>query len=383
MFYLSTSVPDTPRGEMRVLVTDGATNKSLAVVRSIADHASFVGVSSAFPVSVAGTSRSADARYWIRHRDPDRYVDRVNDIVRQADIDQLLPVAGKTFQIASDRREELLVPVEKILPDRAAMDVALTKRETAELAADVGVPVPSTVSISGGADLEGVGDRIGYPAVLKTGLETEERFVRVVDDLEALEAAYSDYRASHRSDPLVQEYLPGIGRGFFGLYLDGDLVSWYTHRRIREYPPEGGASACAASKRDSELRTFADRLLSALEWHGVAMVEFKESADGVPKLIEINPKFWGSLDLAIESGLAFPRWLLEYTDGERAFDAEFTPRCVNWPLSGDLTHAWRRPASAPEVLEDLVSPHVRSNVRWSDPLAHATEAAVTLLRRDV
>jgi predicted ATP-grasp superfamily ATP-dependent carboligase len=161
------------------------------------------------------------------------------------------------------------------------------------------------------------------------------------------------------------------------------MVGGYAHQRIREYPPEGGASACAVSRRDEELRRYADDLLSALDWHGVAMVEFKDTADGVPKVVEINPKFWGSLDLAIESGLNFPRALLELSAGTREFDFELTPTCVSWPLSGDLTHAWREPRSAPEVLEDVISPHVRSNLRADDPLPHAVEAMVTLVRRDL
>jgi predicted ATP-grasp superfamily ATP-dependent carboligase len=368
---------------MRVLITDGATNKSLAVVRSVGECADFVGVSSAFPVSVAGVSRHADASYWLREREPAAYVAELDRIAGRADVDQLLPVGGRTFHVVSEHREELSLPVGSILPDRAAMNAAIDKRETAALADRVGVPVPTTRSLSADDDPAAVGREVGYPAVVKSGLETETRFVEVVDSAAELRDALETYRSVNDSDPLVQEYLPGTARGYFAFYVEGDIVDGYAHRRIREYPPEGGASACAASKRDPELREYATALLDELDWHGVAMVEFKESADGVPKLVELNPKFWGSLDLAIESGLDFPRALLEYTDGAESFDFEFTPRCVNWPLSGDLTHAWRRPRSAPDVFEDLLSPHVRSNFRRDDPAPHAVEAAVTLLRRDV
>ena len=371
---------------MRVLVTDGAMNKSLAVVRAVSDVASRVGVTSRFPVSPAGVSRHADATHWIRERTPEAYVDGLNHVVTAGDYDQILPVGGRTFEVVSAHRDRLDLPVGEILPSRESMGIAVEKRRTYELAERVGIPTPTTVSVPptvGRDDLAEFGDRVGFPAVVKTGTETEDRFVRVVESADELESALAEYYVDHDSDALLQEYLPGVGRGFFGLFVDGDLAGGYAHRRVREYPPEGGASACAESTQDEELRGYSEALMGELGWTGVAMVEFKESAEGVPKLVEINPKFWGSLDLAIASGMNFPAALLELSNGRREFDFEFTPRRVHWPLSGDLTHAWRRPRSAPAVLGDLLGSETRSNLSRDDPAPHVLEAAITLVRRDV
>ena len=86
------------------------------------------------------------------------------------------------------------------------------------------------------------------------------------------------------------------------------------HRRIRERLVMGGPSTCAESVYDSKLLDYGLRVLKNLKWHGVAMVEFKkDSIDGEFKLMEINPKFWGSLDLAIASGVDFPYLLYNMT----------------------------------------------------------------------
>ena len=45
------------------------------------------------------------------------------------------------------------------------------------------------------------------------------------------------------------------------------------------------------------------------KWHGIAMVEFKVEEDGSAHLIEVNTRFWGSLQLSIDAGVDFP-WLL-------------------------------------------------------------------------
>ena len=369
--------------DMRVLVTDGAMNKSLAIVRAIADVTTHVGVTSRFPISVAGTSRYADKRYWIRDRDPSSYVRRLNQIAAAHDYDQLLPVGGSSFELASNFRHELALPVERILPPREAMDVALAKGCTYALAEDVGIPTPRTVRVAEPADLESAANSVGFPAVVKTGTETGTRFVRRVESETELERAYEDYRRENTVDPVVQEYLPGVASGYFAFYLDGELVAGYSHKRVREYPPEGGASACAESEENDELRRYAQDLLDSLEWHGVAMVEFKEDTNGVPSIVEINPKFWGSIDLGIASGLNFPRALLEYTAGKTAFSFEFTPTRYSWPLSGDLTHVWRRPNSARAVLADLIDPTTRTNLRRDDPLPHVVETLVTVIRQDI
>jgi hypothetical protein len=69
-------------------------------------------------------------------------------------------------------------------------------------------------------------------------------------------------------------------------------------------------------------RTYATALLDELGWHGVAMVEFKQSLrDGEPRLMEINGRFWGSLQLAIDAGVDFPRLLV---DGVR--NGHFAPQ---------------------------------------------------------
>jgi predicted ATP-grasp superfamily ATP-dependent carboligase len=60
------------------------------------------------------------------------------------------------------------------------------------------------------------------------------------------------------------------------------------------------------------------RLLKALGWYGIAMVEFKfDPRDNIPKLMEINPRFWGSLSLPIASGVDFPYLLCKMAiDGD-------------------------------------------------------------------
>lgn len=357
----------------RVLVTDGVMKKALAVVRSTSAVSSAVGVTSTYPVSTAGVSRFADAAYRIDRSDPATFVAELDRIVRSDGYDLVLPVGGRSFDVLSRHRDDLSVPVDGVLPPAESMRVATDKYDTYRRCVDAGVPVPETRRIREAGDLEGAAGAVGYPAVLKTATETEERFVAVVRDRGQLDAAYERLSRERSGTGLLQSYLPGESCGFFGLYLDGEFSAGYSHRRIREYPPSGGASACAESHRDEQLADYGRRILDDLDWNGVAMVEYKRDAEDVPRVVEINPKFWGSLDLAIASGLDFPAALVAHATGGTVPTPSFAERRVHWPLSGDLEHAVRRPDSAPAVVRDLVSRETRSNLRITDPLPHAVE----------
>ena len=361
---------------MRVLVTDGTMKKSLAVVRAISDVASEIGVASEYRFSTASLSRDADRRFHLPDRSPKALIEGYNQIAEDHGYDYLLPVGGRTFELVSAHRDQLAYPMDCLLPNHEALMTAIQKSSTYELARAEGVPTPETWSVTNLHELNRLSRSVSYPVVLKTGTETEPRFVRIASNATDLRRAYRAYVSTHDSDPLVQVYLPGASRGFFCLFLEGKLHGGYAHRRIREFPPEGGASACAQSELDDELRAYTEQLLSSLDWHGVAMVEFKESATGVPHLVEINPKFWGSLDLGVASGMNFPAGLLAWAADEDPLEFGFRPSRVHWPLSGDLMHAVRRPRSAPEVFWDLLSRETRSNIRINDPVPHVVEGMV-------
>lgn len=86
---------------------------------------------------------------------------------------------------------------------------------------------------------------------------------------------------------------------------------------------------------------YALRLLQHVDWHGVAMVEFKvDRHTGVPFLMEVNGRFWGSLQLALDAGLNFPLLLYRMACGDK-INAPATTYKVGvksrW-LLGDLDH---------------------------------------------
>jgi predicted ATP-grasp superfamily ATP-dependent carboligase len=206
--------------------------------------------------------------------------------------------------------------------------------------------------------------------VKPTGESHRLLYVNDADTLARIDTTYA----------VIQEYVPGDGYGFYALYRHGEIRARFMHRRIREYPATGGASTAAESIYDPEICEIGERLLNALHWHGVAMVELKKDVrDGQYTLMEINPKFWGSLDLAAASGVDFA-WLSARMaidgDIERVDDYRLGVR-YHWLFPDEILHLASRPSSIGAVLRDTLDAKVHGNVEWRDPLPTLFQIGMT------
>ena len=88
--------------------------------------------------------------------------------------------------------------------------------------------------------------------------------------------------------------------------------------RLKELPPSGGVSVLATSESlDAELVRDSIELLRALEWEGVAMVEFRVSPTRGAYLMEVNGRYWGTVGLPVSAGTDFPLYQWQILHGER------------------------------------------------------------------
>jgi predicted ATP-grasp superfamily ATP-dependent carboligase len=121
----------------------------------------------------------------------------------------------------------------------------------------------------------------------------------------------------------------------------GKVIAKFSHKRIREKPPSGGVSVLSESiEPPVEAMNSAVKILEKLQWTGVAMVEFKiDRGKNVAMLLEVNARFWGSLQLAVSSGVDFPYLLFRLANGENIEDhSGYTVGLRSrWEL-GDLDH---------------------------------------------
>jgi len=313
----------------RILVTDGDNRSALAATRSLGELGHTVFTASESHPSLASVSKHSagfDA-YSSPYRAPEQFVQDVAAIAERRQIDVLLPMTEITTILLTRARHLLASNIRIPFPEADIVATAADKSKVLQLASEIGVPIPKTLVIESPEEIERVLQRVEYPAVFKPARSrawTGERWIsggtgysKTADDLRGR------LKQLHPAifPVLIQERIQGPGVGVFVCCgQDSQVLATFAHRRLREKPPSGGVSVlCESAPVDPVAKEHAIHLLRSIGWLGVAMVEFKQdSRDGSLKLMEINGRFWGSLQLAIDAGVDFPRLAAEIALGQAA-----------------------------------------------------------------
>lgn len=303
-----------------ILITDGEQRSALAAARSLgrAGHTVYVGAQQRS--SLAGTSR------YVRDvgvmPDPLRApMEFVNEVVRRVaewDVDLVLPVTEAALLAVLPERDRIRAHLP--FPSAEAFARLCDKEVVANEAGPLGIRVPQTIVLRQASDLPRVGDSaVRFPLVVKphrsvAGINgTRARgAVFTVTDQASLDIAIAGLQPA-AFPVLLQQRVVGPGVGIFVLMHNGELVAAFAHRRIREKPPWGGVSVYRESiPLDRELLGRSVELLRSFGLEGAAMVEYKmDATTNIPYIMEINGRFWGSLQLAIDAGIDFPALLVE------------------------------------------------------------------------
>ncbi|MEO8449795.1 MAG: ATP-grasp domain-containing protein [Gemmatimonadota bacterium] len=333
---------------LRILVTDGDQRPSLAVTRSLGRSGHVVHVAAPGRTSLAGRSRFAARTHRVPSplEHPNEFIAAVDLVITSERINLLIPnseAALLALLPIRDRWPSVVVPFPEIEVFRRVSD----KSELLEVARRLGIAVPNSVTFTAATDdPERAVRELRFPLVLKpsqtvraAGEHLAKGPVVHVRDAEEFRRIWQTLPVE--SFPLLaQERIVGPGTGVFLLRHDGVTRATFAHRRLREKPPSGGVSVYAESiTADPALVTQAEALLACFEWQGVAMVEFKcDQATGTPYLMEVNGRFWGSLQLAIDAGVDFPKLLVDAVQGVAFAPPVYRPGARGRWFWGDIDH---------------------------------------------
>lgn len=382
-----------------VLVTDGEQRSALAVVRSLGAAGYRVTVGSAHPYPLAGGSR-----YCAGHLatpdpvgQPEEFVKCVSGFATSTQLDWVVPITEGALRTLLPARD--LVPARLPFAGASAFEAISDKESVLEAAQALGIDVPRQHVLRSPHDPLGSVD-LPFPLIVKPA--------RSVHGGRKFSVKYASSEAALRElvkalppaafPVLLQERLLGAGTGIFLLVWDGTVRAVFAHRRIREKPPSGGVSVVAESiGADPTLVEQSTKLLLSRGWEGVAMVEYKHDlASGRVVLMEVNGRFWGSLQLAVDAGVDFPRLLLAAAGGGApASPPPYTIGVRNRWWWGDLDQLLLRcrysadtlnlPGSAPtraDALRAFLGENGRNETfRLADPAPGLRESLNWCLRR--
>jgi predicted ATP-grasp superfamily ATP-dependent carboligase len=297
----------------RVLVTDAGRGSAITIIRSLGRQGIEVVAADHDPRSPGFRSRYAAGRlvYPSPAVDADAAVETLRDAATRQGIDLIVPVSDDIGLPLAHARDRFAGVCALALPDPEALAVVTDKHATLQLAQRLGVPVPASALVHTAEEAQAAAAGMEWPIVIKPVASRVYREGAV----DAFEVVYADGpaalgaqmgRLEGRCGAMLQEYVTGEGHGVELLVDRGRPLAAFQHRRLHEVPITGGASSLRESVRlDPVLYRYASRMLEELCWTGLAMVEFRVGPRG-PALMEINGRVWGSLPLAVKSGVDFP-----------------------------------------------------------------------------
>ena len=204
------------------------------------------------------------------------------------------------------------MPEKFLISDHSTFKKVNDKYSLGNIAEKAGVAYPETFAVSDQDDLFQAAEHTAFPVVLKLAndeglfLPPQQRYA-IVDKKEKLLDSFTNLKKFGKKI-ILQNYIAGVGVGFSVLYDKcGKYILSFQHQRLREYPLSGGPSTYCKSVYYDIVEKNGRKLMDFIKWNGPAMVEFKYEPDsGKLVLIEINPRYWGSLPLARKAGVNIP-----------------------------------------------------------------------------
>jgi len=302
----------TERNLPPAFVTYGWCRTACIVSQSLGQHGVDVHVGDASPLAMSRFSKYCKSftklpDFFLQ---PDEYFDQVCEALKKTGAKVLLP-CHEDVRIFCKYKDALPSDVHVMLPDWTTYNMVEDKFSVIEFVRKCGFPVPFTAEVTSLAALERLSQSIGWPAVIKTKVGNSAKGVRIVCNKEELFENFQElvqrFELPRERWPIIQQFLPGEAAGVCVLYDKGQYITAFAERYLRcKEPGKFGTSTLRETFDNESLISTALQIMNNLRWHGIAHLDFISDKEGQFRLIEINPRLWGALALAVFSGIDFP-----------------------------------------------------------------------------
>ncbi len=332
---------------MTVLLTDAQLRKTLAAIRSLGNKG--IDVMASEDTRWTTSSFSKFCRRGLVYpkpgKEPEAFYKWLVKTIQENSIEVLFPMDDNVMDVVMAHKDALQKSCRMLLPDAESYEIASDKGLAVVAAQKAGLDCPATWMPKNEADLldlEVIVADLAFPLVIKPRKSNGSRGIVVVDQRGEFVEHYLRVH-QHYPFPLIQEYIsPGARFDVCLLFNDqSQLRASFVQKELRHFPLDRGPSTVQESVWRPDLVKLATGLLSDLKWQGIAEVEFMyDEKDGKLKFMEINPRFWNSLQMGILAGVDFP-WLLYrlIMEGDVPAVTDYrTGVMCRWSLPGDILH---------------------------------------------
>jgi predicted ATP-grasp superfamily ATP-dependent carboligase len=295
---------------MNALVINARSASSLAVIRSLGRKG----------IDVTGASDSGDdfplsSKYCrkkiLLNSDPNDFETRMDEllkIVKNNKYDVFLPLMSENLLLELAKRKDDFEQYTRLaLPSFEQLSILNNKAKVSLLLEELALPRPKTYFVESGSALDSIVTENGFPLIIKPYRGEGAKGVKLINEQKELESAYNEITKNF-GPALIQQFITGIKHtAVFLLNKDSEVRRFFVHRAIREFPVSGGPTCFLESVRYEPIYEYGLKLLKQAKFTGLAAMEFIiDSKDGKPKVIDVNPRFYGPLQCAISAGVDLP-----------------------------------------------------------------------------
>lgn len=253
------------------------------------------------------------------------FVDDLIKIINDYKIDVVIPTAASAIAL-SKVKFELMKFCKVAIEDYDRVINFHDKSKIVNMARELDIPHPSTLITTSFEKIEDFGLKANYPIVIKgrRGMAANavwyaKSFDELMNSLRKITERENcgDGLVTDWSNPILQEYIPGELQDVAAFCVKGEIKAGLTQKRLVTKPLSGGQGIVNKTTHNEELLVFARKIVSHTKWSGVLLFDFKiDERDGIPKLLEVNPRLWGTVGLSVRAGLNYPHYLVQYALGE-------------------------------------------------------------------
>jgi len=332
------------------LVTDIDRRKALPIIRSLGrEGIRIIGISTyRFPMCALSKYCGKVYKCHDYRKEPSVFLEELHQICKNEKPSVFYPIEDIVLSLCVNNPDSWKGYTKAVIPAPNVLEAAYDKWETVRFAQKLGILVPETHCPSSVDEVKLLAEKWNGQAVIKPRKSSGSRGLRYIKSPSEIVSAYKEVSAIYPK-PLIQERIPKDGEGlgvFVLLNNNRETVAIFGHKRLREYPISGGPSTLRESYRDDKLISQSIRLFKEMGLVGVAMAEYKlDLRTNKPVLMEINPRFWGSLQLSIAADVNFP---LLYHKTALGLNVEqvlnfITGKLCRWLWPGDILHFLSNP----------------------------------------
>lgn len=362
---------------MKLLITDADSKISLGIIRSLGLKNYEIEMFHHYKRPLCFYSKFCKKINILPNYNSKNFNTKFLKLLKEKKYDLVIPVQYNSFYFLSKIKKKILKFSNVVCENHNKINFVSSKKKVNYLSKkikDKNFRVIETIKYESVNKLTSKRIKTNFPLVIKPAYEQggNSKNIFYVKNFSEIIEVFNKVGNSKENilKYIIQKKIEGVGRGFFALSQNGKCLNTFQHQRIREMPISGGMSVAAKSIFDKNLQKIGEKIVKKIKWTGLIMLEFK-FYENKYYLIEINPKFWGSLDLAIASNVDFPNKLVSYANGIKSKKKDLYRLNVkfHWPLNGDLQNSIKNPKIFLRVILDLLNPFVKSNI-WiiKDPI---------------